>query len=74
MYCHYCRSPETRLAGECGCACQIGDGLGYITGASADWQNGFGIVKTWSDHDFTVAFGIYLPGRLLLPDGRRFVA
>jgi len=66
--------PETRLAGECGCACQIGDGLGYITGASADWQNGFGIVKTWSDHDFTVAFGIYLPGRLLLPDGRRFVA
>jgi hypothetical protein len=61
---------ETRLAGECGCACEIDGGLGYAN--SADWQNGFGIVKTWPDEDFTVAFGIYLPGRLLLPDGRRY--
>lgn len=63
---------ETRLAGECGCMCEIAEGLGYAT--APNWQQGFAIVKSWSDDDFTVAPVIYLPGRLLLPDGRRFDA
>jgi hypothetical protein len=62
---------ETRLAGETGCACEIDDGLGYAN--APDWQQGAMLVKTWSDNDFTVAPIIYLPGRLLLPDGRRYV-
>jgi hypothetical protein len=61
---------ETRLAGECGCMCEIDEGLGYAT--CPNWQQGFVIVKSWEDDDFTVAPAIYLPGRLLLPDGRRY--
>jgi hypothetical protein len=61
---------ETRLAGEHGCMCEIDEGLGYAN--CPDWQQGAMIVKTWDDNDFTVAPIIYLPGRLLLPDGRRY--
>jgi len=61
---------ETRLAGETGCACQIDEGLGYAN--APDWQQGAMLVKTWPDDDFTVAPIVYLPGRLLLPDGRRY--
>lgn len=61
---------ETRLAGECGCMCEIEGGLDYAR--DPDWQSGFMIVKHWSDDDFTVAPAIYLPGRLLIPDGRRY--
>lgn len=64
---------ETRLAAEVPCLCQIDDGLGYING-EADWQQGCLMVKTWPDDDFTVAPVLYLPGRLLMPDGRRYVA
>jgi hypothetical protein len=63
---------ETRLAGEHGCMCEIEDGLGYAN--CPDWQQGAMLVKTWPDDDFTVAPIIYLPGRLLLPDGRRYTA
>jgi len=64
---------ETRLAGETGCACEIDDGLGYTN--APDWQQGAMLVKTWEpSEDFTVAPIIYLPGRLLLPDGRRYAA
>jgi hypothetical protein len=63
---------ETRLAGECGCMCEIDQGLGYAT--NVDWQQGAMLVKTWPDNDFTVAPLVYLPGRLLLPDGRRYSA
>lgn len=63
---------ETRLAGECGCMCEIADGLGYAT--APNWAQGFMLVKSWPDDDFTVAPVVYLPGRLLLPDGRRFDA
>lgn len=63
---------ETRLAGECGCMCEIEGGLDYAR--DPDWQSGFMIVKHWSDDDFTVAPAIYLPGRLLIPDGRRYDA
>ena len=69
---HHHDETETRLAGECGCACEIQDGLGYSNAAIADWQQGAMLVKTWPDDDFTVAPLVYLPGRLLLPDGRRF--
>lgn len=61
---------ETRLAGECGCMCEIEDGLGYAN--CPDWQQGAMLVKTWPNNDFTVAPIVYLPGRLLLPDGRRY--
>ena len=63
---------ETRLAGECGCMCEIEGGLDYAR--DPDWQSGFMIVKSWDDDDFAVAPAIYLPGRLLLPDGRRYEA
>jgi hypothetical protein len=63
---------ETRLAGECGCMCEIDEGLGYAK--SPNWNQGAMLVKTWPDEDFTVAPIIYLPGRLLLPDGRRYTA
>jgi predicted phosphodiesterase len=64
---------ETRLAAEAGCACEIEDGLGYISGGQPDWQQGFLIAKSHlPSDDFTVATAIYLPGRLLLPDGRRY--
>lgn len=63
---------ETRLAGECGCACEIDGGLDYAN--DPDWQQGAMLVKTWSDDDFTVAPIVYLPGRMLLPDGRRYVS
>ena len=65
--------PETRAAWEAGCMCQIGDGLGYTV--EPQWTQGFLIVKSWPDSDdFTAAPAIYLPGRLLLPDGRRYTA
>lgn len=70
--------PETRLAAEAGCMCQIEDGLGYTT--EPNWSQGFLIARSWPESnpgpkdDFTVATAIYLPGRLLLPDGRRYTA
>jgi hypothetical protein len=64
---------ETRLAAEVPCLCQIDDGLGYMNG-EADWQQGALMVKTWPDNDFAVSPVLYLPGRLLLPDGRRYSA
>jgi len=64
---------ETRLAAEVPCLCQIDDGLGYMNG-EADWQQGALMVKTWPDNDFAVMPVLYLPGRLILPDGRRYTA
>lgn len=65
---------ETRLAAEVPCLCRIDDGLGYINGTEADWQQGALMVKTWPDDDFAVMPVLYLPGRLVLPDGRRYEA
>ena len=70
--------PETRLAAEAGCMCEIEDGLGYTT--EPQWNQGFLICHSWPESnpgpkdDFTVAPAIYLSGRLLLPDGRRYTA
>lgn len=63
---------ETRLAGECGCMCEIESGLGYAQ--SPNWNQGFMLVKSWPNDDFTVAPAVYFPGRLLIPDGRRYEA
>ena len=65
--------PETRVAWEAGCMCEIEDGLGYAR--EPNWQRGFLTARSWPESDdFTVAPAIYLPGRLLLPDGRRYDA
>jgi predicted phosphodiesterase len=75
---HPTEGPETRLAAECGCMCEIEDGLGYTR--EPNWQQGFLVAKSWPDSnpgpkdDFHVALAIYLRGRLLLPDGRRYTA
>lgn len=70
---HNSDGPETRMAGECGCACELNSaGLGYHR--NPDWQQGAMMVRHWSDQDYVNAPIIYLPGRLLLPDGRRFTA
>jgi hypothetical protein len=61
---------ETRLAGECGCMCEIEGGLDYAK--APNWNQGFMLVKTWSNDDFAVAPAVYFPGRLLIPDGRRY--
>jgi len=63
---------ETRLAGECGCMCEIEGGLGYAK--TPNWNQGFMLVKAWEDDDFVVSPVVYLPGRLLIPDGRRYDA
>lgn len=68
--------PETRVAAEAGCMAEIHDGLGYAHEPS--WQQGFLICHSWPGSnagpkdDFTIAPAIYLPGRLLIPDGRRY--
>ena len=75
---HPIEGPETRLAAECGCMCEIEDGLGYQR--EPNWTQGFLIARSWPDSnpgpkdDFHVALAIYLRGRLLLPDGRRYTA
>jgi len=63
---------ETRLAGECGCMCEIEGGLDYAK--APNWNQGFMLVKTWPNDDFAVAPAVYFPGRLLIPDGRRYEA
>ena len=68
--------PETRVSWEAGCMCEIEDGLGYAR--EPNWQRGFLVVHSWPDSqkgpkdDFTVAPAVYFPGRLMLPDGRRY--
>lgn len=70
--------PETRAAWEAGCMCEIEDGLGYTN--EPQWNQGFLVCRSWPESnpgpkdDFTVAPAIYLPGRLLLPDGRRYAS
>jgi hypothetical protein len=60
----------TRLAAEGGCMCQIHQGLGYAD--SPDWNQGFILAHVWDDEDFQVLPGVYVPGRLLAPNGRRY--
>lgn len=62
----------TRLAMQTGCACEIPGGLGYAV--DPNWSNGFGWFRVYPDGDFHASLGVYVPGRLLAPNGRRYVA
>ena len=62
----------TRLAAEAGCMAEIKDSLGY--GDEEDWQQGFLVAHLWDDGDFTLSPVPYVPGRLLAPSGKRYVA
>lgn len=63
---------STRLAAEAGCMAEIKDSLGY--GDEEDWQQGFLVAHVWEDGDFTLLPVPYLPGRLVAPSGKRYVA
>jgi hypothetical protein len=61
---------DVRLAVQAGTMAKIEDGLGYSS--EPDWQQGFVYGHTWGTKDFALAPAIYVKGRLLLPDGRRY--
>jgi metallophosphoesterase superfamily enzyme len=60
----------TRMGAEGGCMCQIHEGLGYAD--SPDWNQGFLTAHVYPDGDFHVLPGIYVPSRLLAPNGQRY--
>jgi hypothetical protein len=62
---------STRMGAEGGCMCQVHEGLGYTD--SPDWNQGFLTAHVWPNDDFHTLPGIYVPGRLLAPNGRRYV-
>lgn len=61
---------DVKLAVQAGTMAKIADGLGYAS--EPDWQQGFVYGHTWGEKDFALAPAIYVEGRLLLPDGRRY--
>ena len=63
---------RTRVAFEGGCLCQLHEGLDHAK--DANWHQGLMFGTVWEDGDFAVAPAIYAPGRLLLPDGKRYRA
>lgn len=63
---------RVRMAMQAGCACIIPGGLSYVTGGEPNWQNAFGAFRIWPDGDFHGSLGIYVPGRLLAPNGVRY--
>ncbi len=63
---------RTRMAMSAGCACEIPGGLGYAV--DPDWINAFGAFEIYPDGDFHPSAGIYVPERLLAPNGKRYVA
>jgi hypothetical protein len=65
---------ETRMAAQGGCACEIKDGLGYVPGGEPDWQQGALLNYVWDGGDFLTQPIVYVPGRLLAPNGRRYEA
>lgn len=64
---------RVRMAMQGGCACIIPGGLGYVAGGEPNWQNAYGAFRIWPDGDFYGALGIYVPGRLLATNGKRYV-
>lgn len=60
----------TRVAGETGCMCQIKDGLFYDD--EPNWHQGYLTGWDWPGGDFTLAPNVYVHGRLLTADGRRY--
>lgn len=65
---------EIRMAMSGGCACIIPGGLGYVAGGEPNWQNGCVHVDVWPDGDFHATPGVYVPGRFLAPNGKRYKA
>ena len=61
---------RVRMAMSTGCACEIPGGLGYSV--DPDWANAFGAFEIYPDGDFHASLGMYVPGRLLAPNGRRY--
>lgn len=62
---------STRMGAEAGCMCEIKDGLGYTV--QPDWQQGALLNWVYPDGDFLTAPIVYVPGRLLAPNGKRYV-
>ncbi|MBA2715188.1 MAG: hypothetical protein H0U55_16760, partial [Rubrobacteraceae bacterium] len=62
----------TRVAAEVPCMAQIKEGLGYMPSGSADWQQGAMLARVWANGDFHLTPGIYLPGRFMAPNGKRY--
>jgi len=63
---------RVRMALQSACACIIPGGLGYIAGGEPDWQNGYSAFRVWAGGDFHASLGLYLPGRLLATNGKRY--
>lgn len=63
---------RVRLAMQTGCACEIPGGLGHAV--DPNWQNAFGAFRVYPDGDFHSALGVYVNGRLLAPNGKRYTA
>lgn len=63
---------RVRMALEGGCACVIPGGLGYVPGGEPNWQNACAAFRIWPDGDYLAAPGIYIPGRFLAPNGKRY--
>jgi hypothetical protein len=61
---------RTRLAMQTGCACEIPGGLGYSV--DPNWLNAFGAFEIYPDGDFHASLGVYVPGRLLAPNSKRY--
>lgn len=63
---------RVRMAISGGCCCKIPGGLGYIPGGEPNWQNAWAFFRIWESGDFHASPGIYVPGRLLAPNGKRY--
>lgn len=63
---------DTRVAIMCPTAAEIEEGLGYAS--EPDWQQGIVSGWTWDDGDFALSIAPYVAGKLLVPDGRRYIA
>lgn len=62
---------STTLAAEAGCMAKIEDGLGYAS--DPNWQQGGLVAWVWPDSgDFTLAPLVYVPERLIAPNGKRY--
>lgn len=63
---------RVRMAMSAGCACEIPGGLAYAV--DPDWQNATAAFDIYPDGDFHPRVGVYMNGRFLAPNGRRYTA
>ena len=57
-----------------GCACEIPGGLGYVAGGEPNWQNAYGAYRIYEDGDWHASLGLYIKGRLLAHNQKRYTA